>query len=1329
MNNSPPHPPPPQRRVIRQRGSDRDRNSGLMLGTSKRRKTTNNSKRRISGSSSREAAASEDTSGASSRRTSDASGYYDYSNDDDDDDDDFRRQISSNIIPRKISRESSDAESGNSKSNANSNTVDIRGDPDQSSAAAPFSQTKDGHLQRDYDFVGVPTFLTQHRGQQQMTTTTTTTTIPAAITPVKNVIDDDTPLVNNAVAHHSPNTYMDDDCNYNPYINNHKIINERDRRHSMESFMSIASDLTESEWEQQQQQKRHERTRRGGGGGHRMETGPLARRRNIRPPSSPYNKNSDSGGGGGGILRPPSPFRDGASSSAAASPSSPAARVIADGIDAIDCGRTLGVSVERQISTPPSLDANITLPILLTDTTTPVYTSQIAPVSVGTTTVSHARTVRRHNRSATMLGDMYAMNAIESLQMDDNDDDYDDEEHNVNVPVSRLRRQYKPQQRQQQQQQQQQERRSQTQHYQQPNPPTTKRKGGGGSGGGSKQNMKRNNLVIQLPTPHMEQHGFGGQQYKHQQKQQRQCKQQKLSSRLPPTHPLSNSLSPHSGAYQYKSKHPYHGYSNSTGSIMSETSSAAESEVTPRISQVGRGRGVAGQGWIGEGGGGSGGNEGGWVERYQQNRTRASLTFSFSEDDDDDDDNYGIEVKIDDDKSDSVGDNMMDEGPVVVMTLAKEKKQSQKFTSKRPRPIPIQIPFNELKGIDISFSRKDERDAAARMTSSEYQTRTRTSSDKDHPLLDYKVNDLSPIKAEIYTNEDDYSDNDDDDEEGDHEGNHTRQFSSDDRFFEGIHDSGLQSLSFEQVADVDLKTYKDVEIELVYNSSSSFGCHETDDEESNRNSDGINAEKANLKRILQWRKGRHAWMMGRQQEKSSEKNHEMEGTCEYDDLELTQFTSLPATSRGKIGNHNSSAFAVCSDGRPKSSRQINFGHDNCYDDDDGSEVRSLTSSAGASTPKSLRFPDSADMYRRYGLRKLSSPRILLSICCLVLTAGILMNINFEEHNNQSYAAEENGLWQEEDQGQLTFPDKRSKNFNDDDNGGDDYFESSAVTSLVIDDEDSYEVVDDSVIVKTIASVVSSKSDVQPARDFNKFVGIDTISVVGVCERHPSIDWLVNRLKKLYPDMAVINKLPTDKGVTTSKVKGHILVIAVSVNPYAWVELMRVDSQHDSIYPLPGNDNNGGNLGWEDYVKEILPSINGTILDLRANSIYSAVVESGQHDGVRAVIPLQFEDLVEPYSNYDNFVSDESLSLPGIVGLMDQIQAQTGLHVDESSGWHVAVKDENDFWGDPIECTGHVCFPSVNKMTEDMHFIRYMNEHVDWSMEELIGYYPRHEPKD
>ena len=84
-------------------------------------------------------------------------------------------------------------------------------------------------------------------------------------------------------------------------------------------------------------------------------------------------------------------------------------------------------------------------------------------------------------------------------------------------------------------------------------------------------------------------------------------------------------------------------------------------------------------------------------------------------------------------------------------------------------------------------------------------------------------------------------------------------------------------------------------------------------------------------RILQRRKGRHAWMMGQQQEQSNEENHEMEGISEYDDLELAQLTSLPATGRGNIRNHNSSAFAVvdincqnskCSDGSSLRIRQL-----------------------------------------------------------------------------------------------------------------------------------------------------------------------------------------------------------------------------------------------------------------------------------------------------------------------------------------------------------------------------------------------------------------------
>ena len=76
--------------------------------------------------------------------------------------------------------------------------------------------------------------------------------------------------------------------------------------------------------------------------------------------------------------------------------------------------------------------------------------------------------------------------------------------------------------------------------------------------------------------------------------------------------------------------------------------------------------------------------------------------------------------------------------------------------------------------------------------------------------------------------------------------------------------------------------------------------------------------------------------------------------------------------------------------------------------------------------------------------------------------------------------------------------------------------------------------------------------------------IDTISVLG--ERHSRIDWLVRKLKILYPNLNVISGFPSKKnrvdgewfqpedGVesTTSK---HILVIALFINPYDWYVLL------------------------------------------------------------------------------------------------------------------------------------------------------------------------------
>jgi hypothetical protein len=801
------------------------------------------------------------------------------------------------------------------------------------------------------------------------------------------------------------------------------------------------------------------------------------------------------------------------------------------------------------------------------------------------------------------------------------------------------------------------------------------------------------------------------------------------------------------------------------------------------------------------------------------------LTFSFSDDDDDDvdiDDDGGD----DDEDDDVVGVRMVDRdieenkigstGRIMRQAALKEKPKRQ-----RPAPIPIAIPFSELKGIDISYSRQDEIDsdaAAAESLAAGTINAVRTiaadiNPRRDHPLALLTQNE-HPEKVIYFESGGNFDGSDDDGNDClDRDGHHTRQFSSDDRFFEGIHNSGLQSLSFEQVSDVELNTCMDVEIELVYNSSN-LGS-DTDDE-GDREVGGFTEEERREmeKRILQWRKGRHAWMMNSEgdganrelsgmgkkdeqvQQQQCKQQHEesfdMDDNSDYVDVELAP---LASARLGTTATFTKIEKNVSSHSPPPS---FTFDDDNDENDDDGGEARALTSSSKEFQERQRRstyyedvdyFDRDADFRIRYCCRKSSSAwhlhpswknLLLISSFCLIL-AWLFIDVKIKRHHDEIRI----------DDGKKSIRGdnliERSKGIDD----GDDYYESSAMQSIEEDDHHhplsssiSHDPtqshgLEDNLVVETYVSAVPGKMAHHQASNihFNRFAGIDTISVLGICDRHSTIAWLVDRLKRLYPDMKVTGGFPnsdnngtkrpaqrtlhnvlrtsrslarqidpasnevvhhfgndgvnassdddaTNLNISHQKSKtGHILVVAVSINPYAWIELMRVDSQHDPRY-APMSNNNGG---WEEYVKAVLPSVNGTILDLRAKNIRSAVVESAQHEGVRVVIPLQFEDLVEPYSNYDIVASDESLSLPGIVGLLDQIQAKTGLRADESSGWQVLTKKDNIFWADPLGCTGHVCFPSVNKINENLHYIRFLNENIDWSAEELIGYYKRSEP--
>lgn len=343
--------------------------------------------------------------------------------------------------------------------------------------------------------------------------------------------------------------------------------------------------------------------------------------------------------------------------------------------------------------------------------------------------------------------------------------------------------------------------------------------------------------------------------------------------------------------------------------------------------------------------------------------------------------------------------------------------------------------------------------------------------------------------------------------------------------------------------------------------------------------------------------------------------------------------------------------------------------------------------------------------------------------------------------------------------------------------------------------------------------------------------IDTIVVLG--ERHVGIDWLVGRLKVLYPDVAVSSGFPEENGVGRAGIwfqdngarralsseandtttRKHVIVIALWLNPYDWTELMRVDpinspyhkgleweefveaewaprdttpsktmtalkadddgdlddvlsnqdeeeleSRHQSrgrvltaaktkapvcqhnfssssVSPCwPTHDGkapqslataNANNK--EEPVYELNTNRNGqkyySVLELRADKIRSEVKGSLLHSSVQSVIPVRYEDLLIPYCN-----KGSSSDMPGIVGLMDQIEARSGLTADPSVGWDETPKSENQFWPDPIGCTGHVCFPSINQMSKDVKYVKYLNDHIDWHAEQLVGYQKRSLPK-
>ena len=79
--------------------------------------------------------------------------------------------------------------------------------------------------------------------------------------------------------------------------------------------------------------------------------------------------------------------------------------------------------------------------------------------------------------------------------------------------------------------------------------------------------------------------------------------------------------------------------------------------------------------------------------------------------------------------------------------------------------------------------------------------------------------------------------------------------------------------------------------------------------------------------------------------------------------------------------------------------------------------------------------------------------------------------------------------------------------------------------------------------------------------------------------------------------------------------------------------------------------------------------------------------------------------------YEDLIWD-GLPFPGIAGLLEKIRDQTSLVPDPTAGW---ISDgEGFFKAKPL---------GVGTTGLDPYYLQYMNEHVDWDVEMLVGFSP------
>lgn len=271
--------------------------------------------------------------------------------------------------------------------------------------------------------------------------------------------------------------------------------------------------------------------------------------------------------------------------------------------------------------------------------------------------------------------------------------------------------------------------------------------------------------------------------------------------------------------------------------------------------------------------------------------------------------------------------------------------------------------------------------------------------------------------------------------------------------------------------------------------------------------------------------------------------------------------------------------------------------------------------------------------------------------------------------------------------------------------------------------------------------------------------VDQIVVLG--ERHSGAEWLVDVITSCFPDVKVkygFSRPGKWYQIEPQEPIPQTLVIAVFLNPYDWVELLREHpinapthkdmewpdfvtspwerkrSDLDNALSNPANAECSFGFAFDEVVPcqtqrdpridsfplyELQPAAkergatstpHSNILDLRANKIIN-FLHARDFEGVVDLVPVRYEDLTQEREQGDS-MWHSTLPFPGIAGLLEVIRDRTLLVPVLGARW---ISGEDRVF--TAETLG------VGAANLDQHYVQWMEEHVDWDVEVLVGYAP------